>query len=117
MLPESRSRTRLVTRTVNRAVAKQVGHERRRLDHLLEVVEHQQEVLVAQERREPLDQRLVTGLPHAQGLGDGGGHQSRVRDRRETDEDHAVREGVRLQVGGDAAGRAGSCPPRRDRSR
>jgi hypothetical protein len=35
------------------------------LDHLLEVVQHQQEMLIAQIPSEPRRQRLVTGLPYA----------------------------------------------------
>ena len=105
--PETRSRTRLVTSTFSPGqAAEQVGHERRRLDHLLEVVQHQQGALVAQERRQPPVERLVAGLAHAEGLGDGGGDQVGVGDRGEGDEPDAVRERVGNRRG-DLEGEAG----------
>ena len=74
--PETRSRTRLVTSTFRlRAGRQQVRHERRRLDHLLEVVEHQQQVPVAQGRGQALEQTTSRCSRHAERLGDGGGDQ------------------------------------------
>ena len=52
--------------------AKQVGDEWCGLDHLLEVVEHQQVTLVPQNRLQPVEQCRVARFPHAERRDDGG---------------------------------------------
>ncbi len=51
--------------------------------------------LITQERLQPVEQRLVSGFPHAEDLGDGGRHQTRVADRGKVDEGDAIGEIVR----------------------
>ena len=48
----------------------QLGDQRRGLEHLLEVVEHQQEVPVVQEALQGVEERAVAGLAKAECLGD-----------------------------------------------
>jgi hypothetical protein len=85
---------------------KEVGHEWGRRDHLLEVVQHEQQVLVAKECTESLDQWLVAGLPYAKNVSDRGCDQVGVSDRRQTHEEHAVRADI-VHVGGHAQGKTG----------
>ncbi len=70
----------------------QTGHDRRGLDHLLEVVQHQQRALRSEQRLEPEGKRRIARLAHAQGLGDGGSDQGGVGDRGEGDERDAMGE-------------------------
>ena len=94
--PESRRRTRLVTSTVTsgQAPSRSATSGAASID-LLEVVEHQQETLVAQHGLQPLDQGLVARFPHAERRDDGGRHQTRVADRGERDDGDAVGEVLR----------------------
>jgi len=64
-----------------RAGGKKVCDERGRLDHLLEVVEHQQEPLFPQGRFETGLYWLPSGLAHTKHMGDRLRHQARVTDR------------------------------------
>src|SRR5205823_9134754 len=70
----------------------QLGDQRRRRDDLLEVVQDQEERLVAQVRLERFDDRLLTGLAHAQRLGDRRGDERLVADWRQRHEVRAVLE-------------------------
>jgi hypothetical protein len=75
-------------------------HRRSRVDDLLEVVQHQEEITVPEvggQRVEDIRARL---LPHAQGRGDVRGNQGRVRHRAQVDHVHAVLDPVHL-LGGD----------------
>ena len=83
----------------SRAGGEQVDDEGRGVDDLLEIVEHEQEVLVAQEGREAGDERFVAGVAHVEDLGNGGGYVIRVADRRKRDEPNAIREGVSAHCG------------------
>src|SRR4051812_4889810 len=53
-----------------RARAKEMSEERRSLDDLLEVVEHEQEAPVAQTRLQSVDQGFISGLTNVNSLGD-----------------------------------------------
>ena len=55
---------------------------------------------------QPLGQRPVAAVDHAEGAGDGGRDEGGVGQRREVDEDHAVGEVVR-DIVGDGEGEAG----------
>jgi hypothetical protein len=79
----------------------EVRDERGGIDHVLEVVEHEQEVSLPQHSRHPLEQRRVARPAHAERRDDGRGHERGVDDRAEGNEDDAVGEGV-------AHGRRGS---------
>ena len=85
--PETRSAARLVTSSVKpRTGGQQLGDERRRGDHLLEVVEHQQQAPVAEEcLRNRSSGRTPGDVRHAERLRHGRGDQGRVADRRERD--------------------------------
>jgi hypothetical protein len=63
---------------------------RRRLDHLLEVVQHQEQVLIGQRTPERLDQGRVDLLLDPAGLGDRGEDEGGIADGRERDEDDAI---------------------------
>ena len=52
-------------------------------DDLLDVVQHEQQLFVAQKCLQTFDERSVAGLLHVQRLGDDGGDQVGVADRRE----------------------------------
>ena len=88
------------------AVGQEVGDERRRVDDVLEVVEHQEQAPRSQIGAQRRLDRLGGGFANAERAGDGGGDQRRGRDRRQRDEPDAI--GVRLdQIGGDLQGQAG----------
>jgi len=82
-----------------RTRAKEMSEERRGLDDLLEVVKHEQDAPVAQVRPQPVDQRFGSGLTKTNGLGDGGSHQVRVRDRGQINERDAVWEVISSRRG------------------
>ena len=89
-----------------RAVGEEVGDERRRVDDVLEVVEHQEQASRPQIGAQRRSIELGGGFANAEGAGDGGGHHRRGRDRRQRDEPDAI--GVRLdQIGGHMQGQAG----------
>ena len=73
--------------------------------HLLEVVEHEQQVLVSQEGFEEVQQGLCCGLFEVEGLGDGGDDQIRITDGGQRDEGDTIRKVVE-EVGGDLEGKA-----------
>ena len=73
---------------------------------MLEVVKHQQEVLVPQPRGQAHHRRLVAGFPQTQRSGDRRGDQGRLGDRSKRHEPGAIREG-RGRVGNDRQGEAG----------
>ena len=76
-----------------RRAAEQLGEQRRRREHLLEVVEHEQRPPVAQVRDERLRARLRPGrLAQAERVGDRRRHELGVADRRELDQHDAVRD-------------------------
>ena len=81
-----------------RSRAEQLGDERRRTGHLLEVVEHQQHGLVTQVILERLQQRAVRRLADPQGGSDGRRHQALVGDGSQLDEEDAI--GVLTQAFG-----------------
>ena len=83
----------------------QVADQRRGRQHLLEVVEHQEQVPVAEVPRHAVGQRPVARLPHAEGLRDRRGDEGGVADRGEGDEDDAVGE-VAAQLLRDPQGEA-----------
>ena len=68
-----------------RAGGEEGGDERSRLDHLLEVVEHQQQPPFPQGRLESGLNGFPAGLAHAEHVGDRLRHQARVADRVKRD--------------------------------
>ncbi len=82
-----------------RGGAQQVGHDRRGCDHLLEVVEDQQEALVTQPVGERFVDRACRALGDAEGGGDARGDEHRVPDGLEGHEEDAIREVVRRPGG------------------
>jgi hypothetical protein len=84
----------------------QVGQQGRGLDHMLEVVDQEQQPPVLETCRQRLVQRSPLPLPHAQCLRDGGQDEAGVGDGGERDEPDAARERVELVEGdGDAQAR------------
>ena len=73
-----------------RAEPQQVRDERRCLDDLLEVVEHEEQILVAQECNELLFDRYLASLGHGQRMGNGRSDPVNRDDGREIDEARAV---------------------------
>ena len=87
-------------------MGEEVGDERRRVDDVLEVVEHQEQASRSQIGAQRRLDGLGGGFANAERAGDGGGHQRRGRDRRQRDEPDAI--GVRPdQIGGDVQCQAG----------
>jgi hypothetical protein len=84
------------------------------VEDVLEVVEHEQEVLVRDLAREGGEERVGQRTARAEGLGDGGQHQVGIVERGEVDPAAAVREAAGC-CGGDADGEGGSCRRRRVR--
>ena len=74
-----------------RCRGEQLAHERRAGDDLLEVVEHEEDLTVAQVVLERVEHGPVRLLAKADRLGDRARQQRRVGDRRQLDEEHAVR--------------------------
>ena len=77
----------------------QVTHQRCGREHLLKVVEHEQQVLIPEIAFETLGQRLASDFLDPKRLRDGSDHQVGLRDGRQLDEKDAVGE-VGLQVTG-----------------
>jgi hypothetical protein len=88
----------------------ELGDQGRGLDHLLEVVEHQQGALVAEDRYQPVKQRLVSRLPYPKRLRNGRQHQARVTDRSKFNGGEAIWEAIG-QLVGDAQRKAGLADP------
>ena len=89
-----------------RTVGEEVGDERRRIDDVLEVVEHQEQASRSQIGAQRRLYRLGGGFANAERAGDGGGDHRRGGDRRQRDEPDAI--GVLPnQFGGHTQGQAG----------
>ena len=73
-----------------RSSRQQVDDDRRRVEDLLEVVEDEEDVAVAEIAPERLDHRPVGGFPEADRGADRRGHEVRVADGGELDEEDAV---------------------------
>ena len=96
------------------AAGKEIGHQRGGAHHLLEVVEDEQQVPVAQEVQQQVARRLGADLAQLQGAGDGHGDERGIGQRRQRDERGAVGElnaQMRRQIEGEA-GLAGAAGPR-----
>ena len=97
-------------------IAKEIRDHRRRRDHVLEVVEHQEDVLVDQVKHEGVRQRLLSPFADAQLLGDRRGHERRITQRGKRDEGPAPGEIRRRPLGdGEREARLAGAPPRRSR--
>ncbi len=130
--PERRDRVFLLARDVQdspaadddlraRADAQDVSHERRRGNHLLEVVEDEQHGVLADEIQEPLERRALAGFQEADRGDDGRGDELRLGHRIERDEEHAIGEllgdlGGDLEAESGLAGAAGSGQRQESRS-
>ena len=68
-----------------RAGGKQVTEERSRRNHLLEVIDHEQEPPLPQRQREAGLNQLRAGFAHSEHMGDRLHHQARVADRAKGD--------------------------------
>jgi len=75
-----------------RAGGQEVGHQRRGVQHLLEVIEQQQEVPVPQRVLEAIRQGLPADLVQLERVGDGRRHEVGIADGREVHEGGAVGE-------------------------
>ena len=80
--------------------AQQIGDEGRSRDHLLKVIQDEEEVFVAHKRQEAVAERLVGRFLDPKRGGKRGGHEQGVREGRELDEPDAVREIIK-QIGSD----------------
>jgi hypothetical protein len=76
-----------------RATRQQGGHQGRGREHLLEIVQEQEQLPAGEIARELIRHGLPTRLSHPQGLHDGRGHEARIGERGECDEDDAIGEG------------------------
>ena len=85
----------------------QLGHQRRGVEHLFEVVEQQQGALVAQIVVQDFQQWLAAGLAHTQRLRNRGIDERRIADRRQRHEAYPILEIVK-QLGGDLRANAKS---------
>ena len=70
--------------------AQQFRHDRSGRQQVLEIVQHDQELPVAQVTHQVLHQRPVPRIRQSDALGHRGGHQSRIPRRRQRDEIHPV---------------------------
>ena len=68
----------------------EIANNRRRVNQLFEVVEHEQIAFTSQEVEQSFPWWRSTEINHAEGLQDRGRHQSWVGDRRQAGEDNAV---------------------------
>ena len=69
-----------------RAPAQEIGGQRRRVEQVLEIVENQQQVAVAQRITQTVGKRAVACLDQPEGAGDRGGDEGRVADSSEGNE-------------------------------
>ena len=76
----------------SRCSRQQVGQQRCGVEEVLEVVEQQQQALVAQELLQLGDKRLAAGFPYPQCLGHGADDESGIANRHQVDEVHAIDE-------------------------
>ena len=79
-----------------RAVREQLGQAGRGLGHLLEVVEHEQQLPLAQAALEHLEWRVITGTGDRHGANDGSVGALGLALGAQVDEEHAVLEAVDL---------------------
>lgn len=79
-----------------RGLVQEPMHRGGRLNYLLDVVQHQQDVPVAEAVRQRLQWLHGRIHPHAERRGDRGGNKPRVGDRAQIDQPHAVVEPVDL---------------------
>ena len=76
------------------ALGEQPGNERRRRQHMLHVVEHQQGASSGEGGNRAVSGRYAPAVAHTKHLGHGPGHQRRLGDFPERDEPHTVGIGV-----------------------
>ena len=86
--------------------AQELAEQWRGIDHLLEVVQHQQHLFPAQVVFELFLQLAAGGFAYVEGLGDRLQHQRRIAQRRQGDEKHPLLEFIH-HVGGGLQGEAG----------
>src|SRR5262245_8130351 len=86
--------------------SEQICEEHASRQHLLEVVQKEQKLLVAEIACQPLGKGLTRHLPDVQRLCDGCNHERSISDWGEIDEDDAVRKLV-MQHGGGLQGQPG----------
>ena len=77
-----------------RAGSKEGVDRRRRVGHLLEVVEDEQHAPLADVVDQPIDRAAPATLGKAERLADGGRYELRLGDGRQLDEEDALREGA-----------------------
>ena len=77
-----------------RAGGQEGGEVGRGGNHLLQVIEHEQQAPAAEHKAQALGERPVTGFLYAQRLSDRRKDEGRVADRSETDEPNSIREGL-----------------------
>ena len=89
-----------------RDTPEQVGDHAGRLQHLLEVVQHDEQLLVAQIGLEPFQQRLSGSFLEAKGGSNRGHDQRRISDWRKVNKEDAVGKGIE-ELGRDLERQAG----------
>lgn len=77
-----------------RAALEQGGDHRRRVGHVLEVVEHQQQLLRPEVLDQLLDDRLLARLSYPEGLGDRVRHEVRIDNRFESDKEDSIGKAI-----------------------
>ena len=82
-----------------RCRGEQLGHLRRGVEHMLEVVEHEQDIPPSQVAGERLDRQRRTPLAQVQGAHDTGYDQAGIAHGRQRDDGDAVAEPRRQQLG------------------
>ena len=115
--PAMRNDSRLVTSSVSQGAVREEDREvRRGGDHLLDVVEQQQESAIAQKGLQEISGGLVAHLEETKSLGDGRDDEVRIADRGERDKDDCRPRSRPCKISRRPGGRAGSCRRRRGRS-
>ena len=81
------------------AAARSAPDLRCRLQHMLDVVEHQQQLPLAERLSQPRTRRIVAPVGEAERRGDGREDHGGIAQRRQVHEGHAVGEGGRHPFG------------------
>ena len=77
----------------------QLGHQCRRVHHLLEPIQQEQQLAVLQVQLDPLERRPLASVAHAEEPRDHRRDERRIVDRRQGDKAHVVGEVVPLLTG------------------
>ena len=75
-----------------RTCGKERGNQRSGFDDVFEIVQHEENVLISEAALESIDNLSRAALQYTEGLRDGRDNKCRIGDRREIDEDGAIRK-------------------------